>query len=75
MPYAHDLFIVRDKETLLHQVLLDPKHSYLLEDKVVVQEFVQNHYESLIKVYAIGQRFDCVVKRTFPGQAVQTRLE
>jgi len=64
VPYSHDLIIVRDKVTLIEKVL--PLFSYLSEDTIIVQHFILDHHESLIKVYAIGNQYDLLTKRTFP---------
>jgi glutathione synthase/RimK-type ligase-like ATP-grasp enzyme len=65
--HSHDLFIVRDSEVLLMVIELNP---YLKEDSIIVQEYIMNHSEQLIKIYAVGKTFDPIFKRTFPVSAV-----
>lgn len=64
---AHDLIIVKDREALQGVIEQNP---YLKEDSIIVQEYIMNHSEQLIKLYAVGNTFDHIVKPTFPLSAV-----
>ena len=76
MPGAHDLIIVRDKETLINSILLNPEYESLKEDSIIIQEYILHHQETLIKLYAIGEgEFDVVLKKSFSQAAVQDALE
>jgi hypothetical protein len=69
--HAHIMFLVQDKETLLNKVLSNPENSYLLEDAIVVQRYIHNTYESLIKLYTIGDHFDILVKPSFKKSDIE----
>ena len=51
------------------------KYSYLKTDTLVVQEYIQHHFQTLIKIYAVGNKFDTVQKKTFPEKAVENAFE
>jgi hypothetical protein len=51
------------------------KNPYLREDAIVVQEYILDHAETLIKIYAVGEIFDHVLKRTFPLSAIEYYLK
>jgi glutathione synthase/RimK-type ligase-like ATP-grasp enzyme len=63
---------VRDKASLMVVIEQNP---YLTEDSIIVQEYIMDHSETLIKVYAIGKLFDPITKPTFPISAVQHFLD
>ena len=69
--HSHDLFIVSDKNSLLEVINLN---SYLKEDSIIVQEYIMDHSETLIKIYAVGEAYDHIVKPTFPISAVRHYL-
>ena len=69
--HSHDLFIVRDQEALWQVI---ESNAYLKEDSIIVQEYIMNHSETLIKIYAIGKSFDHIQKPTFPLSAVKHYL-
>jgi predicted ATP-grasp superfamily ATP-dependent carboligase len=73
--FSHDLVIVESKEVLVERVLEDPQFDYLKNDTMIVQEFVLDHFETLYKVYAIGEKYDILSKPTFPKQAVLSAFE
>ena len=51
------------------------KYSYLKTDTLVVQEYIQHHFQTLIKIYAVGNKFDTVQKKTFPETTVENAFE
>ena len=65
------MFIIKDKDTLFDKILSNETYSYLLEDTIIVQHFIQNHFESLFKAYAIGNKFEVLVKRTIPHETLE----
>ena len=71
--FSHDLFIIQDKENIW-KVLSDPEFAYLLNDTIVVQNYLINSFEAIIKVYAIGPHFDYNIKRAFPKQWIRGEL-
>ena len=75
MAKSHDLVIVRDKDVLFNTILKEEKFAYLRQDTIIVQEYILNHYETLIKIYAIGRNFDVLFKPTFPLTAVEHFLK
>ena len=40
-----------------------------------MQEYIVNSYEMLIKIYAIGDKYDIVFKPTLPKEWILKRLE
>lgn len=69
--FSHDLLIVRDKQTLVEKVLRLPEYDYLKTDTIIVQEYIMRHSETLLKLYAIGTKYDTIFKKTFPLAAIE----
>lgn len=75
VPHAHWMVIARDKESLLRSALPNPDFSFLLTDTMVVQAFVVDHSETLLKYYTIGRHSDFRAKPSFPDAFVKQHLD
>jgi len=72
---SHNLLIVNSIEKLEELIKHTEKYEYLTKDTIIVQEYIEAHYEQLIKLYAIGDRFEVVIKPTFPRAAIDHFLK
>lgn len=71
--HSHDMVIVAERDTLF-KVLGLPQFSFLLDDTILVQKYFENHYETLIKLYVIGERFGIARRASFAKKFVDREI-
>lgn len=73
LSHCHDMVIVSSKEYFF-VVLSLPMYCFLLEDTILIQEYFENHYETLLKLYVVGDRSAVAKRPSIPKKWVDKEL-
>lgn len=72
--YCHNMVIVPSRDALF-SALSQPQFSFLMDDTILVQEYFENHFETLIKLYTIGDRHAVSKRQSIAKKFVDKEIQ